>query len=208
MDKYRNFQELKRHEKEGTDYEICIRNGSSGIAVLAPHGGGIEPGTVDIADRVAGKEHTFYCFKGMKMSGNADLHITSDKFDEPEGIRIAEEAELVLAIHGCIGSKDIIFVGGKDGDFKRILLNSISQAGFKAKESDRTGLKGIKSANICNRGHSGKGGQVEISENLRGKMFDNMSHGTEKEKNKVFDDVVAALRKALETYREHTKGGL
>jgi phage replication-related protein YjqB (UPF0714/DUF867 family) len=208
MDKYRNFQELKRHEREGTDYEICIRKGSSGIAVIAPHGGGIEPGTLDIANRVAGKEHTFYCFKGVKMSGNVDLHITSDNFDEPEGTRIAEEAELVLAIHGCMGNKDIIFVGGKDGDFKRILLNSITQAGFEAKESDRPGLKGIKSANICNRGRSGKGGQVEISESLRGKMFDNMSRGTEKEKNTVFDNIVAALRKALETYLEHTKGGL
>ena len=48
MDKYRNFQELKRHEKEGTDYEICARKGSSGIAVMAPHGGGIEPGTMDM----------------------------------------------------------------------------------------------------------------------------------------------------------------
>ena len=208
MDKYRNFQELKRHEREGTDYVLCIRRGSSGIAVIAPHGGGIEPGTGDFADRVAGNEHTFYCFKGMKTSGNADLHITSDKFDEPEGIRIAEKAELVLAIHGCIGNKDIIFVGGKDRDFKRILLNSITQAGFEAKESDRSDLKGIKSANICNRGHSGKGGQIEISESLREKMFDNLSHGTEKKKNTVFDNVVAALRKALEKYIEHTKGGL
>ena len=200
MARYGNFQELKRHETEGTDYEICIKRGSSGIAVIAPHGGGIEPGTVDIADGVAGKEHTFYCFKGMKLSGNADLHITSDKFDEPEGSRIAEEAELVLAIHGCMGNKDIIFVGGKDPDFKRILLTSITQAGFKAKESGRLELKGMKSANICNRGRSGTGGQVEISESLRGKMFDSLSSGTEKEKNKVFDNVVAALRKALETY--------
>ena len=39
-------------------------------------------------------------------------------------------------------------------------------------------------------------------------MFDNMSHGTEKEKDTVFNNVVAALRTALETYFEHTKGGL
>jgi phage replication-related protein YjqB (UPF0714/DUF867 family) len=208
MDRYRNFQELKRHETEGTDYEICIRKGPSGIAVIAPHGGGIEPGTVDISDSVAGNEHTFYGFKGMKASGNAKLHITSDKFDEPKGIRIAEEAEFVLAIHGCIGDKDIIFVGGNDAHFRKILLNSITLAGFTAKESDQPDLKGIKPANICNRGRSGKGGQVEISGSLREKMFDNLSHGTEKEKSKVFNEVVAALRTALEKYLEHTKGGL
>jgi phage replication-related protein YjqB (UPF0714/DUF867 family) len=208
MGKYRNFRELKRHEKEGTDYEICVRKGLSGIAVVAPHGGGIEPGTVDIADRVAGEEHAFYCFKGMKKSGNADLHIASDKFDEPEGIRIAEGAGLVLAIHGCIGKTDIILVGGKDDDFRRILVSSISRAGFGARESDRLELRGRRSANICNRGRSGKGGQVEISESLREKMFDNLPYGTEKEKNKVFDGVVTALRKALDTYLEHTKGRL
>jgi phage replication-related protein YjqB (UPF0714/DUF867 family) len=208
MDKFRNFRELKRHEKEGADYEICVRKGSSGIAVMAPHGGGIEPGTLDIADRVAGEEHAFYCFKGMKKSGNSDLHITSDKFDEPEGIRIAEGAGLVLTIHGCIGKTDIIFVGGKDHDFRRILVTSIARAGFSARESERPELRGRRSANICNRGRSGKGGQVEISESLREKMFDNLSHGTEKEKNEVFDGVVTALRKALDTYIEHTEGGL
>ena len=166
MDKYGNFRELKRHEREGTDYEIRVRKGSSGIAVIAPHGGGIEPGTLDIADKVAGKEHTFYSFKGKKKSGNADLHITSDKFDEPEGIQIAERADLVLATHGCIGKTHIIFVGGKDHDFRRILLNSISRAGFSTRESERAELRGRRSANICNRGRSRKGGQVEITESL------------------------------------------
>ena len=208
MDKYRNFQELKRHEKEGTDYEICARKGSSGIAVMAPHGGGIEPGTMDIADRVAGEEHAFYCFKGMKKSGNADLHIASDKFDEPGGIQIAEGADLVLAIHGCTGKTDVIFVGGKDHDFRRILVNSISLAGFSARESERPELRGRRSTNICNRGLSGKGGQIEISEGLREKMFDNLPHGTGKEKNKVLDHVVTALRIALDTYIEQTEGGL
>jgi phage replication-related protein YjqB (UPF0714/DUF867 family) len=51
-----------RHEKEGRDYEVHQRKGASGIAVIAPHGGGIEPGTMDIADSVAGEEHTFCCF--------------------------------------------------------------------------------------------------------------------------------------------------
>ena len=208
MDKYRNFRELKRHEREGADYEIRVRKGSSGIAVIAPHGGGIEPGTLDIADKVAGKEHTFYSFKGKKKSGNADLHITSDKFDEPEGIQIAERADLVLAIHGCIGKTDIIFVGGKDHDFRRILLNSISRAGFSTRESERAELRGRRSANICNRGRSRKGGQVEITESLREKMFDSLSHRTEKEKNNAFDRVVTALRKALDTYLEHTEGEL
>lgn len=66
MDKYANYDDLKQHEKEGEDYVILSREGYSGIAVIAPHGGGIEPGTVDIADGIAGGRHSFYAFKGIK----------------------------------------------------------------------------------------------------------------------------------------------
>ena len=58
---------------------------------MAPHGGGIEPGTTEIAEAVAGHEHTFYSFSGVKARGNSVLHITSSRFDEPEGIAIAKE---------------------------------------------------------------------------------------------------------------------
>ena len=199
MDKYKNFAELKQHERKGRDYDIQIRKGFSGIAVIAPHGGGIEPGTLDIADSVAGDEHHFYCFKGIKRSGNTDLHITSDRFDEPHGIRIVEEADFVLAVHGCSGNEEVIFIGGSDHEFKKRLLEAIVCAGFVARESSRPRLKGIKPANICNRSRTGRGGQIEISEGLREKMIDNLTSSARKGKNKVFFEVVGALRIALET---------
>jgi len=190
---------LKQHEKEGVDYEIHIRKSRSEIAVIAPHGGGIEPGTLDIADVVAGPEHTFYCFKGIKKKGNTDLHITSDKFDEPHGIKIAEESERVLAIHGCRDRDEVIYVGGNDLALKGQLLHEFIEAGFVAKESMRPDLQGTKPENICNRGQRGKGCQIEISEGLREKMFDGFFHGAGKTKNSVFYDVVAAITKVLES---------
>ncbi len=66
MDKYANYDDLKQHEREGEDYVILSREGISRIAVIAPHGGGIEPGTVDIADGTTGSKHSFYAFKGIK----------------------------------------------------------------------------------------------------------------------------------------------
>ena len=66
MDKYKNFTELKKYEKEGKDYIINNRNIDSEIAIMAPHGGGIEPGTIDIADEIAGKDFLFYSFSGIK----------------------------------------------------------------------------------------------------------------------------------------------
>ncbi len=48
------------NETKGKDYRIHLRHGKSGILVMAPHGGGIEPGTTEIADAVAGAERSFY----------------------------------------------------------------------------------------------------------------------------------------------------
>ncbi len=200
MDKYRNFNELKKHEKEGVDYAIQMRNGMSGIAVIAPHGGGIEPGTVDVADSVAGEEHCFYCFKGIKKTGNAALHITSDKFDEPNGVRIAETADVVLAIHGCSGTGEVIFVGGNDFELRKILSDSVAQSGFVTENNPRPGLKGTKPANICNRGRTCRGGQIELSKGLREKMFGGPASHVGRRKTQEFFDVVAALRKALDSY--------
>jgi phage replication-related protein YjqB (UPF0714/DUF867 family) len=200
MGKYKNFNELKQHETEGIDYHIRMRNGTSGIAVIAPHGGGIEPGTVDIADSVAGDEHAFYCFEGIKKEGNADLHITSENFDEPNGVRIAEEADFVLAIHGCSGTERVIFVGGNDFELRKRLSETLVQAGFIAEDHPRPGLEGLKPTNICNLGRTGRGCQVEFSEGMRKKMFENQLFDAGGGKRKEFLDIVAALRKALDSY--------
>jgi phage replication-related protein YjqB (UPF0714/DUF867 family) len=60
MDKYTNIAELKQNEREDEDYTILYRELPSKITIMAPRGGGIEPGTIDIADYLAGCEYTFY----------------------------------------------------------------------------------------------------------------------------------------------------
>ncbi len=72
-DEYTKFEDLKKNE---TLYEICFRERFSGVAVIAPHGGKIEPGTSEIARGIAGNEHTFYTFRGLRKDGNKRyLHI-------------------------------------------------------------------------------------------------------------------------------------
>jgi len=56
--------------------------------------------------------------KGIKRKGNAVLHITSNRFDEPKGVRLAENAELVVSIHGYQGEDEVVFIGGKNQDLK------------------------------------------------------------------------------------------
>ena len=95
MDKYTNIAELKQNEIEDEDYTILYRELPSKIAIMAPHGGGIEPGTIDIADYLAGCDYTFYAFKGLKKAGNKILHISSNTFDEPIALRVAQNADII-----------------------------------------------------------------------------------------------------------------
>ncbi len=52
-DKYPNFATLEQHERSGIDYCVLVRREEPAFAIVAPHGGGIEPGTSEIADAIA-----------------------------------------------------------------------------------------------------------------------------------------------------------
>src|SRR5262245_27313861 len=99
-DKYPNFRTLARHERAGVDFRIVVRAAEPRFAVVAPDGGGIEPGTSEIADAGAGRELSFYAFEGLKPRGNADLHITSTRFDEPLCLSLIGQSGVVVTIHG------------------------------------------------------------------------------------------------------------
>lgn len=176
---------------------ILLRENASRIAVIAPHGGGIEPGTVDIADGVAGSEHSFYAFKGIKKKGNAVLHIASNKFDEPKGMRIAENTGVVISIHGYHGKNEVVFIGGKNQDLKEKIKYMLNKAGFHAETSTKPGLRGQHHENICNRCRSCEGVQLEISRGLREKMFDNLNRRSWRKKTRLFYRFVYTLREAL-----------
>ena len=47
-DTYASFSQLSARKREGHDYLITISRRDSPIAVIAPHGGGIEPGISEI----------------------------------------------------------------------------------------------------------------------------------------------------------------
>jgi phage replication-related protein YjqB (UPF0714/DUF867 family) len=197
MDKYSNFAELKKNEKEGEDYTILYRKTDSKVAIMAPHGGGIEPGTIDIADTVAGSDHTFYAFKGIKKTGNKILHITSNRYDEPIGLKISKNTFIVISIHGCRDKKEMVFIGGKYQKLKEKIMVALRAAGFSAVISEVPGLRGISPENICNRCKNGKGVQLEISRGLREKMFDDLNRRSLRKKTETFYKFVNTIRDAI-----------
>ncbi len=198
MDTYASYRYLAACESEGRDFDVVLRRGGSRVAVVAIHAGAIEPGTADIADGIAGGEHTLYCFRGIKPSRNRTLHLTADRFDEPRGRAAAEAADTVIAIHGCRGTRPLIYIGGRDRDLRRRIREGLARAGFIARESSRPGLRGMHPENICNRGLSGRGVQLEISRGLRRALFDYLERRCARKRQPAFYTFVNAVREALE----------
>ncbi|WP_259339454.1 poly-gamma-glutamate hydrolase family protein [Staphylococcus xylosus] len=54
-DKYNSMSELEAETTENSDWEIVTRDLDSQVIITAIHGGGIEPGTTEIADLTAQK---------------------------------------------------------------------------------------------------------------------------------------------------------
>ena len=197
MDTYADYEALERNEKEGKDFLALWRQTDSPLAVIAPHGGSIEPGTVDIADAVAGGDHSFYAFRGIKKSGNRMLHMSSDRFDEPKGMAIARKAHVVLTLHGCKGTEETVFLGGRNQVLIERIRSRLNAAGFHASNSRHPGLRGHSAENICNRCQSGQGVQLELSRGLREALFLHLSQRSRRIRSPRFGPFVATLRMAL-----------
>ena len=165
------FRHLAAQFKEGDDFEIVTRQGSSGTLVLAIHGGGIEPGTAEIAARVAGRKHALYLFKGIRPQGNAALHLTSTRFDEPRALALVAAASTILSIHGCRGKASFAMVGGRDEGARERLKGALAGAGIRVEAAARGAMAGQHPTNICNRGCPKKGIQLELSRGLRDRLL-------------------------------------
>ena len=165
-DTYSCFAELKNHEEQNKDYKISISDVGSQITIIAPHGGKIEPGTSDIAKRIAAEGFNYYCFEGIKSEKNGLLHITSHNFDEPRAVQIISKSRIVVAIHACTGNEKLVFLGGLDEVLKAVIANELETRGILVPEGHGK-FKGSNPENICNRGTSKKGVQLEITRGLR-----------------------------------------
>lgn len=195
MTVYRSIRELAAAEPPGRAYCIEWRRGSSSLVVMAIHGGGIEPGTTEIAAAAAGRMHGFYSFTGIKPGGNRTLHLSSRLFDEPIGVRAAASAETVATVHGCRGQEAAVYLGGRDETLKKTVKAALQGAGFIVSECGR--FPGISVQNICNRGRSGMGIQLELSRGLRSSFFVDAAMHDRSRRRAPFYRFVDALKAAF-----------
>ena len=165
-DRYSSFEELQRHETLDKDYTLSFRNAGSRVTIIAPHGGKIEPRTSYLTMRIAGENYNFYCFEGIKEKDNACLHITSHRFDEPGAVKQVAKSEVVVALHACTGTAGLVHIGGLNKKLGRMIAKELQDRGIGV-SNDHPRFQGSNPDNICNRGATGIGVQLEVTRDLR-----------------------------------------
>ncbi|MEJ0034667.1 MAG: poly-gamma-glutamate hydrolase family protein [Gammaproteobacteria bacterium] len=170
-DTYTSFAELEVRETHGTDYRVrMVERPDAPVVILAPHGGGIEVGTSQLAARIARGRHSLFLFEGLKPPWqNRGLHITSHRFDHPLCVALVSRHPVTLAVHGCRGESRI-YVGGLDTVLKTLLAAKLNDAGFST-TSDNHPYMGLNPLNICNRGSRGRGVQIELTRDFREPIY-------------------------------------
>ena len=165
-DRYPDFATLAAAHEQDRDYRITVQDRGTCVAILAPHGGTIEPETASIARAVAGDDLSFYLFEALRAGAHGDYHITSHRFDEPRALALVAGADTSIAIHGRKDDgTDTVWLGGRDEIQRDAVGDALRAAGFGA--ALNTALPGVHPSNICNRTRSGTGVQLELPRSLR-----------------------------------------
>jgi phage replication-related protein YjqB (UPF0714/DUF867 family) len=174
---------LQRGYVLGRDFRIAFGDSKIELCLLiAPHGGGIEPGSSEIMRAVAEPSGwAWYEFAGFLRQGNKEaLHISSTSFDEPTLKSMLPQAGFVVSFHGASESGEpIVYVGGKWKLGRQTLTESINAAfgehGIKAADAvesvDAAHLRGMDHSNITNLGKRAEGVQLEFSRGARNLLF-------------------------------------
>lgn len=198
-DGYANYSELAAAKVEGIDYDLLYNYTDSAVAVIAIHGGGIEPGTGELAKAIAGSTYDYYVFDGKMSSNNMSLHIEATSFDEPIALDLVQNSERTLSFHGFTGSARITYVGGLDTVLAGKVKTSLKAAGFKVADAPQE-LAGISALNICNKNIPKAGVQIEVSSAQRSKFFSSMDRSGRETTTPAFAAYTTAIETALAGY--------
>jgi phage replication-related protein YjqB (UPF0714/DUF867 family) len=175
----RNYQEvLDRGYVPGRDFRIAFGDGDiEWCLVVAPHGGGIEPGTSELLRAISELSGwAWYEFAGFLRKGNKEeLHITSTVFDEPTLLELLPRTNFVLSLHGSQETRDqVVYVGGgweAGREAMTAMINSAAEThGIQALAAPAH-LLGAEPTNLTNCGKLAHGIQLEFSRGARNLLF-------------------------------------
>jgi phage replication-related protein YjqB (UPF0714/DUF867 family) len=203
----------RRHEWSQTIEEQATDNIETEKIVMAIHGGGIEPGTSEIALATAGYHpatltasfgcnglHDFWLFEGLLPCGNGKLHVTATHYDEPIATELVQNARRSISLHGCTDAQanGKIQIGGRDFELRSIVLDELTAVGIEAEITTNSELLGEDPENIANKTKIGGCAQLEIGTSDRRGLFGiNTRPQRKNTTNEKFWLLVSALRKAM-----------
>lgn len=174
-DTYGSMKQLEDvyKDKEGQVWSREWRFTNNDSIVFAPHGGGIEVGTTEIARLIAERGgHDYFSFNGLKSSNNRELHVTSTHYDDPVISKEIKKKDIAVSIHGAAGTKPIAYVGGLDRKLVNQTITELRNRGFNAQYAP-SNLAGTDPENIVNKTTTGQGLQLELTTAFRKSMFKN-----------------------------------
>jgi phage replication-related protein YjqB (UPF0714/DUF867 family) len=166
-DELTGFADLSAQFAEGRDFVVEVHRRPSTAAVVAIHGDPIERGVSNIARQIAGSEHNLYLLEGRLPALNYEhLHLASSRFDDPRCLDLLSACDRVVTIHGCNGLEENVLLGGLDDVLKARIAAALKAADVPV-QGDGHRFPGRQPANICNRGATGMGVQIELTDPVR-----------------------------------------
>jgi phage replication-related protein YjqB (UPF0714/DUF867 family) len=164
----------RRHER--FDDTLARTDETPKTVILAPHGGGIEPGTSELCLAVAGYHpanlpqvppagvtYDYWMFEGVREDDNRELHVTSTGCDDEVAVSLCAGSLNALALHGFSDDDQVVLVGGANPDstpnpLRDYLVDGLRAAQFVARGPGQHGeLNGNAPCNIVNRTMLGMG---------------------------------------------------
>ena len=213
-DLYASYTALAAAETEGVSYErrqVPVTGAT--WCSIAIHGGGIEPGSGEVARAVGAGLMNHYEFAGIKTSNNSDLHVTSTNFDEPIAQGIVTSSLRCLSFHGYSGTTGLAetSIGGLDTVTAARVQTALQNAGFRVITAAQE-INGSDPANICNKTTLSAGVQVEMSNALRASFFPNgdlsRANRDSGQRTSAFNAYVAAVRSVFDGQGKVSSGSI
>jgi phage replication-related protein YjqB (UPF0714/DUF867 family) len=172
-----NYREvIDRGFVPGRDLRIAFGDGNIARCLLvAPHGGGIEPGTSEILRAVVELGGwAWYEFAGFLRKGNKEsLRIASTRFDEPTLLTLLPQTDFVVTFHGAGGTSDQITTLSGSWEAGRATLAAAMNAttAVHGVRAVNTTGPSMEIADIINRGKRAQGVRLEFSRGARNNLF-------------------------------------
>ena len=116
-------------------------------------------------------------------------------------LTVLGHSDVVVTVNGEHSDEDGegVFVGGLDTALGERIGAVLRRKGFDVRTHQDPDLQGREPRNLCNRGLSHAGVQLELSKAVRKTMFESLTRAGRKKTTKQFEIFVSALRKALES---------